>query len=251
MILAAVALDPELCTTPMPRKPTKGYFVKGRFVAEGSELDLQLKAELRGTEGASKTELKRESTALQVLGEELAKLRPALLERLQLPASLELALEQAARITSHEGKRRQMQYVGKLMRRLDADAIAHIQTTLQEQHQGSVEEKIALHQAENWRDRLLADDQTLPDWLAQYPATDSQQLRALIRQARKDSLGQHEANVAQSQGLAPRKGRAYRDLFQLLREHMTQADSAAAPARCRQWSALGGSRRPLIQSGWC
>jgi len=55
----------------MSRKPKKGYFVRGQFVAEGSELDLELKAELKGTDEASKTELKRESTELQKLGEAL------------------------------------------------------------------------------------------------------------------------------------------------------------------------------------
>src|SRR5690606_13091422 len=60
---------------PMSRKPKKGYYVKGHFVAEGSELDLELKAELKGTAGSTKTDLKRESDALQQLGGELLTLR--------------------------------------------------------------------------------------------------------------------------------------------------------------------------------
>ena len=52
----------------MSRKPKKGYFVRGQFVAEGSELDIQLKAELKGTPDASRTDLKRESDELQDLG---------------------------------------------------------------------------------------------------------------------------------------------------------------------------------------
>jgi ribosomal 50S subunit-associated protein YjgA (DUF615 family) len=68
----------------MSRKPKKGYFVRGQFVAEGSELDLELKAELKGTNDASRTDLKRESTELQKLGEALMTLRADLMERLPL-----------------------------------------------------------------------------------------------------------------------------------------------------------------------
>ena len=99
----------------MSRKPKKGYFVRGQFVAEGSELDLELK----GTTEASKTDLKRESTELQKLGEELLTLRADLVERLALPDKLVDALAEVRRITNFEGRRRQMQYVGKLMRLLD------------------------------------------------------------------------------------------------------------------------------------
>ena len=104
----------------MSRKPKKGYFVRGQFVAEGSELDLQLKAELKGSE-ISKTDLKRESAELQKLGESLMTLRADLFDALALPDKLVEALREAARITNFEGKRRQMQFVGKLMRGLDDD----------------------------------------------------------------------------------------------------------------------------------
>src|SRR6185369_10357335 len=85
------------------RKPKKGYFVRGQFVAEGSELDLELKAELKGTTEASRTDLKRESTELQKLGEELLTLRPDLMERLALPDKLVEALAEVKRITNFEG----------------------------------------------------------------------------------------------------------------------------------------------------
>lgn len=207
----------------MSRKPKKGYFVKGHFVAEGSELDLQLKAELKGTTGATKTELKREMDALQDLGTELLTLRADLFARLQLPEKLQDALAEARRITNFEGKRRQMQFVGKLMRKLEDDSVAAIHAALDEQRNGSAAEKLALHQAEHWRDRLIADDDALGAWLEQFPGTSTQEIRALIRQARKDAPTGHEAQVAQSQGLAPRKGRAYRELFQLVREHLAPA----------------------------
>ena len=213
----------------MSRKPKKGYFVKGHFVAEGSELDLQLKAELKGTTGATKTDLKREMEALQVLGAELLTLRADLFARLDLPEKLQDALAEAKRITNFEGKRRQMQFVGKLMRKLGDDTVAAVQAALDEQHGGSAAEKLALHQAEHWRDRLIAGDEALPLWLQQFPDTDTQQIRALIRQARKDAPPEDKAAV--SQGLAPRKGRAYRDLFQLVRAQMLagQAHNEALP----------------------
>ena len=96
----------------MSRKPKKGYFVRGKFVAEGSELDLELKAELKGTTESSKSDLKKEMDALQDLGKELLTLRADLFQRLQLPEILVGALAEAKRITNFEGKRRQMQYVG-------------------------------------------------------------------------------------------------------------------------------------------
>ncbi|MFT3814250.1 MAG: ribosome biogenesis factor YjgA [Acidovorax sp.] len=203
----------------MSRKPKKGYYVRGQFVAEGSELDLQLKAELKGTSEASKTDLKRESDALQKLGEELLTLRADLFERLSLPEKLQEAVAEAKRITNFEGRRRQMQYLGKLMRKLEEAEVEAIEAALDEQRNGSAAEKLALHLAEQWRDRLIADDQALDAWLAEHPGTDLQQLRALVRQARKDAPPVDRAAI--SQGLAPRKGRAYRELFQLVREHMT------------------------------
>ena len=205
----------------MSRKPKKGYFVRGQFVAEGSEMDLQLKAELKGTPDASRTDLKRESDELQDLGKELLGLRVDLFDAVGLPEKLVDAIAEAKRITNFEGKRRQMQYVGKLMRKLDPAQVAAARQALDEQHKGSATEKLQLHLAEQWRDRLIADDNTLAPWMADHPDTDTQQLRALIRQARKDAPpADKAANVQVSQGLAPRKGTAYRELFQLVREHL-------------------------------
>jgi ribosome-associated protein len=200
----------------MSRKPKKGYYVRGQFVAEGSELDLELQAERSGGE-PSKTELKRESTELQKLGEALLTLRTDLMQRLVLPESLLGALDQLRRITNFEGRRRQLQYVGKLMRGLDEETRQSIRDVLEEQRGGSAQETLALHAAEKWRDDLIANDQSLQQWLDLHPETDAQQLRALIRQARKD--GQPTADEI-SRGQAPRRGRAYRDIFQLVREHL-------------------------------
>jgi ribosome-associated protein len=205
----------------MSRKPKKGYYVKGVFVAEGSELDLALKAELKGTDTASKTDLKRESAERQALGESLLELRKDLRERLlsqgHLNERLLEAVDEAGRISNFEGRRRQMQFVGKLMRQLTSEDVQAIQQALHDQHKGSAQEVALLHQAEQWRDALLAADEAISDWMSAFPDSDSQQMRALLRQARKDNTANAKT---ESQGLAPRQGRAYRDLFQMIKQQL-------------------------------
>ena len=198
----------------MSRKLKKGYFVRGEFVAEGSERDLELKRELKGTDEQSRTDLKRESDELQKLGTELLTLRADLMDRLPLSDKLKDALAEAKRITNFEGKRRQMQFIGKLMRQLEPDVLAQVRSALDEQANGSAAEKLTLHQAEQWRDRLITDESAAAEWIGRHPGTDTQQLRALIRQARKDA-------VPEKPGAAVRHGRAYREIFQLVRETLT------------------------------
>jgi ribosome-associated protein len=208
----------------MPRKPKKGYFVRGQFIAEGSPEDLELKAQLKGGDEPSKTDLKRESAELQKLGEALLTLRADLMQRLELPEKLAEAVAEAKRITNFEGKRRQMQYLGKLMRGLDEANLQAIRDALQEQQQGSAGEALALHLAEQWRDRLIASEDAFGEWLQAHPDTDTQQLRALIRQARKDAQPDQDAV---SKGLAPRRGRAYREVFQLVKEQLAPGAGVA------------------------
>lgn len=204
----------------MSRKPKKGYFVKGHFVAEGSELDLELRAEQTG--GApSRTELKKESTELQKVGEALLTLRTDLFERLDLPEALVNALDELKRITNFEGRRRQLQYVGKLMRQLEPETLQAVRDALEEQRSGSAQQTLALHVAEKWRDDLIASDDALQAWLQAHPGTDVQQLRALIRQARKDGAPTQDEV---SRGLAPRRGRAFREIFQLVREQLDEEE---------------------------
>lgn len=197
----------------MSRKPKKGYYVRGEFVAEGSELDLELKRELKGTDEASRTDLKRESTELQKLGEDLLGLRAGLFDKLPLDEKLVDAVAEAKRITNFEGKRRQLQFIGKLMRKLDPETLEAVRAALAEQHRAPAEETAMLHEAERWRDRLIADDDALGGWIETHPGTDAQQLRALVRQARKDLQ-------AGKPGEAPRQGKAYREVFQLVREQL-------------------------------
>ena len=206
----------------MSRKFKKGYFVRGEFVAEGSERDLELKRELKGTDDQSRTDLKRESLELQKLGEDLLTLRADLMKRLDLTEKLKDAIAEAKRITNFEGKRRQMQFIGKQMRLLDETAIYNVRAALAEQNNGSARENYAIHQAETWRDRLIAEEDAFGAWITDYPATDTQQLRALIRQARKDAK-------PEKPGEALRHGRAYRDIFQLVREQLlAQGDAGEA-----------------------
>lgn len=204
----------------MSRKPKKGYFVKGHFVAEGSELDLELRAEQTGGE-PSRTELKKESAELQKTGEALLTLRSDLMQRLDLPESLLTALDELRRISNFEGRRRQLQYVGKLMRQLEPETQQAIRDALEEQRSGSAQQTLALHAAEKWRDDLIAGDEALEAWLQAHPGTDVQQLRALIRQARKDGAPSQD-DV--SRGQAPRRGRAYREIFQIVRDHLEQEE---------------------------
>jgi ribosome-associated protein len=198
----------------MSRKLKKGYFVRGEFVAEGSERDLELKRELKGTDELSRTELKRESAELQKLGEDLLTLRADLMARLDLTDKLKEAVAEAKRITNFEGKRRQLQFIGKQMRLIEPEVLQTIRAALSEQFSGSAQENLVLHQSETWRDRLIANEDAFGEWIANFASTDSQQLRALIRQARKDAK-------PEKPGEAVRHGRAYRDIFQLVREQLS------------------------------
>jgi ribosome-associated protein len=213
----------------MSRKPTKGYFVRGQFVAEGSELDLELKRELKGSVDMSKTDLKKESDRLQLLGENLLTLNASLMTRLVdaqgLPEKLVDAVADAKRITNFEGRRRQMQFIGKLMRKLDENTITAIESTLEEQRKPSAQATLALHQAEQWRDKLIADDDAFTRWLELDPEADVQHLRALIRQARKDAQA-----VTERPGEAVRHGKAYREIFQTVRQVLTPKDASADAA---------------------
>ncbi len=155
----------------------------------------------------SKSQRKRESSALQDLGLALVKLPEDRVRNLDLPDALRSAVLEAQRIRSHGALRRQMQVIGKLMRDVDAGPIVR---QLSEMRTASDRSKAAFHALEHWRDRLLADDQALTEWLARHPGGDAQQLRQLIRNARKEA----------AEGKPRRSSRA---LFRLL----SQADGGS------------------------
>lgn len=200
----------------MSRKSRKGYYVEGEFVAAGSELDQQFRIEQKGTDAPSRTELKNASEELQKLGEDLLTLREDLFVGLPLPEKLQDAILLAKRITNFEGKRRQKQFIGKLMHRLDPEALEAVAAALRLQHSQSAKDTLVLHRTEKWRDSLIADDDRLGQWIQEFPGTDAQQLRALIRQARKDA---REVKPDDNQ----RQGRAYRQIFTLVRAQLSSS----------------------------
>jgi ribosome-associated protein len=150
----------------------------------------------------SKTRRKREMHELQALGAALAALPESQLQAMNLAEDLRDALLEAKRIKSHEAKRRQMQYVGRLMRSLDP---APIRARLAELEGNSAQATARHRRLEAWRERLLADDEALTAFAAEHPGADLQVLRTLIRNARKEA------------GLG-KPPRAYRELFRVLKE---------------------------------
>lgn len=162
-------------------------------------------------ERPSKTALKRQAHELQDLGEALLALPDDRLAALPLSETLLEAVREAKRVRSHEGRRRQMQYLGKLMRSADVEPLREAVAALE---LGRAHDALALHRAERWRDTLIADDEAATRWLAEHPGADAQRLRSLVRGARKDGAAPPEQ----------RRGRAYRELFQFIRQ---QAQAAA------------------------
>jgi len=122
--------------------------------------------------------------ALQALGEMLARLPGEQLSRLDLPDFLRDALLQARRIPQRGALRRQLQYIGRLMRDVDAD---HIRSQLESVQTGALKDVAILHRAERWRERLLSDEGALAAFIEEFPSTDVQKLRNLLRNARHES----------------------------------------------------------------
>ena len=160
----------------------------------------------------SKSELKRRSLDLQTLGEELAALSAEALGRIEMPEALREGLLTLQRTRSHEGRRRQQQYVGKLMRSADE---AVLRDAVSAATVGSARETLLLHEAERWRAQLVADDSAIGAWIAAFPASDAQHLRSLVRAARRDAAAPEAA------GQAARRGKSWRELFQFIKPHLT------------------------------
>jgi ribosome-associated protein len=150
----------------------------------------------------SKSQRKREMTELQQLGEQLATLSPARLDALSLPEALRSALSEYNRIRAHEGRRRQAQYIGRLMRTVDPEPLRE---ALREASGDSRAAIARLHALEDLRSRLLADDAALTALLDLHPQADAQQLRALLRAVRAEQA-------------AAKPPRQYRALFQYLKQ---------------------------------
>ena len=138
---------------------------------------------------------------LQRLGAALVDLAPAQLDAMEIPAELLAAVREAQRITSHEARRRQMQYIGKIMRKVDPEPVRAALAGIASQ---SASARVRHRRLEDWRARLIGDDGALTTFASEYPGADLQALRALIRNARKE--------IAEA-----KPPRAQRELFRLLK----------------------------------
>lgn len=166
-------------------------------------------------ERPSKSELKRQVNALQELGEALVNEPRDRVKRVPMPEDVRDAILECQTITNHEGRRRQMQFVGKKMRTLDEEEVAAIQRAIDSWKGASKADTAAMHALERRRDKLLADDNALTTLLAENPELDVQHLRTLIRNARKE----------QAENKPPK---AYREIFQILKQLEADKKKAAA-----------------------
>lgn len=150
----------------------------------------------------SKSEIKRDAEALKKLGEKLVELTKAKLDKIPLEDALLEAVNLAQRLQK-EARRRQLQYIGKLLRGMDVEPIQAALEKLENKHQ---QQQAMLHKLELLRDELVAKgDDALTDFLMDYPQADRQHLRNLIRTASKEK----EQN---------KPAKAYREIFQYLKE---------------------------------
>lgn len=150
----------------------------------------------------SKTKIKKQMHELQDIGEQLVALSKDQLKEVDIPENLRDAIQEVKRITKFGAIKRQMQYIGRLMRDVDpAPIIAKLEVW-----SGKSSQHIAyMHRVERWRERLLENDSALTELLAEHPEADAQRLRTLIRNALKEK-----------ELLKPPK--SYREIFQVLRE---------------------------------
>ena len=163
----------------------------------------------------SKSQLKREMTALQKLGEDLVNEPKDRVKRVPMPEDVRDAILECQKIKDHEGRRRQLQFVGKKMRSLDEEEVAVIQRTIDSWRGASKAETAAMHALERRREKLLADDSALTELKSEFPQADIQQLRTLIRNARKE----------QAENKPPK---AYREIFQVLKQLQTAHSKSPA-----------------------
>lgn len=159
-------------------------------------------------ERPSKSQRKREMTALQKTGEQLVNESADRIKRTPMPENLREAILECQRIRNHEGRRRQLQYIGKIMRSLDEEAIATINRTIESWRGLSKADTLLMHALENQREKLLADERALTEFLHKYPQADIQQLRTLIRNVKKETA-------------ANKPPKAYREIYRLLKQIMT------------------------------
>lgn len=164
-------------------------------------------------QGLSKTQLKAEMQELQALATALLDLPDPQLDEIEMADNLREALRELRKLKTYEARRRQAQYVGKLVR--DADP-QPMREAIEAYRMSRTRAANALHEVEQWRERLLADDQAVTAWFEAHPATDTQRLRSLIREARREVAATLAVNPYAATDA--RKGKAYRELFKSLRD---------------------------------
>lgn len=160
-------------------------------------------------EWVSKSEMKREMHKLQAMGEQLLSIKASNLAEFPLSDELLEAIEESKRIKSPEAKRRHLQYIGKQMRKADVEAI---QACLDRLNPSSDLFQRTLHQAESWRERLLTRDSAENEWFDQFPETDRQHFRSLIRAAKKEQSDQDDETI--------RAGKNSKKLLKWVREQL-------------------------------
>ena len=191
----------------MPREPKHASNRQAEEIdAEMDDTPLSKRQQAIDGIAPSRNELKKQMQDLQELGEAVAALPVDRLDKLKIDERLRDAIDELRRTKSFEGKRRQVQYIGKLMKHENPEPLREAVASYRV---GSATDTLALHQAEYWRDQLLAGDDALASWVKEYPATDVQQMRSLVRAARKEKVEP-----------GARRGRAFRDLFQMVKGHM-------------------------------
>ncbi|WP_266160818.1 ribosome biogenesis factor YjgA [Dyella silvatica] len=161
--------------------------------------------------GPSRTQQRRDALAVLALATQLVELPASKLARLELPDDVRREIDQTRRITAHIAHKRQLAFLAKVMRRHEDSVFDGVRAALGENRERQRQETAAMHRLEAMRDRLIADDDdvALGELIAKHPGVDRQHLRSLIRQAR-------------SERDASKPPRAYREIFQLLKDLSSQ-----------------------------
>lgn len=166
--------------------------------------------------GESRSQNRREALAVLALGETLVELTAAQLAKLPIPEGLLEHIEYSKRITSHGARKRQLAFLAKQMRREEDGVLDAIRDALEANSETSKRAVALMHRMEHWRERLLAEgDVALAELLDEYPEADRQQLRTLVRNA----LAEKAKN---------KPPRAFREIYQVLRELILPAQAAAS-----------------------
>ncbi len=172
-----------------------------------SESDFEFDTEEQ-PELPSKSQLKRESHALQAAGHQLVELPVSKLKLVPMPDALREAVELGRKINKHGGRKRQLKYIGKLLRSMDAGPILEALETLDARAAAATARH---HLAERWRERLLDEgDAAVGEFVEAYPQTDRQHLRQLMRNARAERK-------------AEKPPRSSRELFRMVRDTIEEA----------------------------